>query len=51
MQTLVQGLGLPPTSHDKHFIKHITHMKSTSHNNRYDHRNNILISDSVEATP
>ena len=43
MQTFDKGLVLTSTSHDRHFIKHIINMKSTSHNNRSKHMDLILI--------
>ena len=43
MQTLDQGLDITPTSHDRNFVKHITNMKSTDGNNRYEHKDLILI--------
>lgn len=38
-----EGLDWTSTSHDRHFVKHITNMKSIGLNNRTEHRDIILI--------
>ena len=38
-----QGIKWNPTSHDRHFVKYVTNMQSTSHNNISEHRGLILI--------
>jgi len=42
-QILEQILDWNPTKHDRHFVKHVTNMHSTSHNNISEHRGLILI--------
>ena len=43
MQILEKILDMTPTSHDRHFIKHVTNMYSTGHNKIYEHSGLILI--------
>jgi len=43
LQKQGQGLDWTPTSHDRHFVKHVTNMKSIGLNNRSEHRGLILI--------
>jgi len=42
-QTIEKILDLTPTIHDSHFVKHVTNMQTTSHNNRSECRGIILI--------
>ena len=43
MKILKQELDWTPTSDDMNFIKHVTNIHSTGHNNRSKHRVLILI--------
>ena len=43
MKTLEQGIDLNHTIHDMYFVKHIINMKSTCHNNKFEHKGLILI--------
>ena len=42
-QILVQDLDWTPTSHDRHFFKHLVNIQPTHINNIYEHMGLILI--------
>jgi len=43
MEVLEQGLDLTPTSHDRHFVKHVTNMNPIGLNNIFEHSGLKLI--------